>query len=412
MTDRVDLDDQIYRTFPHCDMEPQQAQSGRDLAKQLSGPKSRIITTIIDKFENAVRKGKLRNESDNIFVLVDESHRGQYGAMHGRMRKVLPNACFIGFTGTPVMKKEKNTINKFGGLIQPTYTIGRAVEDKAVVPLLYEGRDVEQRVDRKSIDRWFDMMTANLTKEQKADLKKKFTTTDQLNKAEQKVREIAFDISVHYRDNWQGTPYKAQLVAQDKSTALLYKKFLDEFGMVSSEVLISGPDDREGNEEVDEENLPAVQQFWKKMMAKHGSEEQYNKNLINAFKNGDEPEIIIVVDKLLTGFDAPRNTVLYLTRQLKDHTLLQAIARVNRLCEGKDFGYIIDYRGVLQNLNKAFDLYGKLEEYDQADLEMTLVDVAEEIDKLPRRHTDLLERVPGASRTSRMKSSTNGCWPT
>lgn len=390
VTDRVDLDDQIYRTFSHCDMEPHQTRSGADLAHQVAGPKSRVVTTIIDKFENAVLKGNLRNENDNLFVLVDESHRGQYGAMHGRMRKALPNACFIGFTGTPVKKKEKDTINKFGGLIQPTYSIRRAVEDKAVVPLLYEGRDVEQRVDRQSIDRWFDIITLNLTREQKADLKKKFTTTDQLNKAEQKVREIALDISLHFRDNWQGTPYKAQLVTQDKSTALLYKKYLDEFGMVSSEVLISGPDDREGNEEVDEENLPAVQQFWKKMMSRHGSEEQYNKNLINGFKSGDDPEIIIVVDKLLTGFDAPRNTVLYLTRQLKDHTLLQAIARVNRLCDGKDFGYIIDYRGVLQNLNKAFDLYGKMEEYDQADLDATLTDVAEEIDKLPRRHTDLL----------------------
>ncbi len=203
-------------------------------------------------------------------------------------------------------KKEKDTINKFGGLIQPTYSIRHAVEDKAVVPLLYEGRDVEQRVDRETIDRWFEIITTNLTKEQKADLKKKFSTTDQLNKAEQKVREIALDISLHFRDHWQGTPYKAQLVTQDKSTALLYQQFLDEFGMVSSEVLISGPDDREGNEEVeiDEENLPAVQQFWKKMMTKHGSEDQYNKNLINGFKSGDDPEIIIVVDKLLTGFDA------------------------------------------------------------------------------------------------------------
>jgi type I restriction enzyme R subunit len=390
VTDRVDLDEQIYKTFTHCDMTPHQAASGKDLAQQLTGPKSRVITTIIDKFENAVLKGNLRNDSDNIFVLVDESHRGQYGAMHGRMRKALPNACFIGFTGTPVKKKEKDTVNKFGGLIQPTYSIRRAVEDKAVVPLLYEGRDVEQRVDRQSIDRWFDVITANLTTEQKADLKKKFTTTDQLNKAEQKVREVALDISMHFRDTWQGTPYKAQLVTQDKSTALLYKKYLDEFDMVSSEVLISGPDDREGNEEVDEENLPAVQQFWKKMMARHGSEDQYNKNLIAGFKSSDAPEIIIVVDKLLTGFDAPRNTVLYLTRQLKDHTLLQAIARVNRLYDGKDFGYIIDYRGVLQNLNNAFDLYGKMEEYDQADLEATLADVAEEIDKLPRLHTDLL----------------------
>ena len=130
-------------------------------------------------------------------------------------------------------------------------------------------------------------------------------------------------------------------------------------------------------------------------MAKHGSEEQYNKNVINAFKHGDDPEIIIVVDKLLTGFDAPRNTVLYLTRQLKDHTLLQAIARVNRLYEGKDFGYIIDYRGVLQNLNKAFDLYGKLEDFDQADLEDAITDVAEEIQKLPQRHSDLWDLFKG-----------------
>ena len=309
VTDRVDLDDQIYKTFRHCDMEPHQATSGKDLAKELSGPKSRVITTIIDKFETAVLKGNLRNESDNIFVLVDESHRGQYGAMHGRMRKALPNACFIGFTGTPVRKKEKDTINKFGGLIQPTYTIRRPSRTRPSCRCFTKGGMSSSGWIGKSIDRWFDVITANLTREQKADLKKKFTTTDQLNKAEQKVREIAFDISMHFRDNWQGTPYKAQLVTQDKSTALLYKKYLDEFGMVSSEVLISGPDDREGNEEVDEENMPAVQQFWKKMMAKHGSEDQYNKNLINGFKSGDDPEIIIVVDKLLTGFDAPRNTV-------------------------------------------------------------------------------------------------------
>lgn len=394
VTDRVDLDDQIYKTFRHCDMEPDRAKNGRHLAKILGGPKSRVVTTIIDKFETAVLKCELRNESDNVFVLVDESHRGQYGAMHTRMRKALPNACFIGFTGTPVKRKEKDTINKFGGLID-TYTIRQAVEDKAVVPLLYEGRDVEQQVDRKTIDRWFDQLTVRLTTEQKADLKKKFASSDQLNKAQQKVKEIAFDISAHFRDNWQGTPYKAQLVTQDKSTALLYKKYLDEFGLVSSDVLISGPDDREGNEEVEEENLPAVVVFWKKMMAKHGSEEQYNKNVINAFKHGEHPEIILVVDKLLTGFDAPRNTVLYLTRQLKEHTLLQAIARVNRLYEGKDFGYIIDYRGVLQNLNKAFDLYGKLEDFDQADLEDAITDVTEEIQKLPQRHSDLWDLFKG-----------------
>jgi len=348
---------------------------------------------VIDKFENALVKGKLRNESENIFVLVDESHRGQYKLMHARMRKALPKACFIGFTGTPVRKKEKDTISKFGGLIQPTYSIRTAVDDKAVVPLLYEGRDVEQRVDKARNDRWFDVVTNNLSKEQRADLKKKFTTTDQLNKTEQKVREIALDISLHFRDSWQGTPYKAQLVTQDKATALLYHRFLEDFGFVSSAVLISGPDDREGNEEVeiDEEDLPEIQRFWKKMMVKHGSEDQYNKNIINAFKSGDAPEIIIVVDKLLTGFDAPRNTVLYLTRLLKDHTLLQAIARVNRLYEGKDFGYIIDYRGVLSNLKKAFAFYSELEEKDQEEA------FAWE-DRSPSRHCPRAARAERSSR--------------
>ena len=124
-------------------------------------------------------------------------------------------------------------------------------------------------------------------------------------------------------------------------------------------------------------------------MAKHGGPTEYQRNLINAFSHSDQPEIIIVVHKLLTGFDAPRNTVLYLCRNLRDHTLLQAIARVNRLFEGKEFGYIIDYVGVLQNIDKALDLYGKLADFDEADLEGTVLPVAAEIAKLPQRHTDL-----------------------
>lgn len=391
VTDRVDLDDQIYKTFHHCGTLPVQAKTGKHLAELLRDNKARIITSVIDKFELAVGKTGVRDENPDIFVLVDESHRGQYGELHAKMKKALPNACFIGFTGTPVMKKERNTIERFGGLID-TYTIEQAVKDRAVVPLLYEGRHVDQRVDTESVDGWFDRITENLTKEQKADLKKKFTTTDQLNKAQQKVMRIAWDVSEHYRDNWQDTPYKAQLVAQDKATALLYKRFLDDFGMVSSEVLISGPDEREGEDDVHEESQDEVKAFWKKMMAKYGSDKEYNRQVISAFKHAEEPEIIIVVDKLLTGFDAPRNTVLYLTRRLKGHTLLQAIARVNRLYDGKDFGYIIDYRGVLQNLDEAFDIYGQLSEFDTEgldDLCTALTDVDVEVQKLPQRHSDL-----------------------
>jgi type I restriction enzyme R subunit len=290
-----------------------------------------------------------------------------------------------------VIKKEKNTINTFGGLITPTYTITQAVADKAVVPLLYEGRHVEQTVQAGSLDAWFGRVTEGLSKEQVADLKRKFTRTDQLNKAEQKVMRIAYDLSVHFRDTWKGTPLKAQLVAQDKNTALLYKRFLDEFGMVTSEVLISGPDEREGEEDIYAENKEAVQRFWKVAMEKYGTEKEYNKQVIEGFKKGDNPEVIIVVDKLLTGFDAPRNTVLYVARMLKDHTLLQAIARVNRLHDGKEFGYIIDYRGVLGNLDSAMALYSSMSEFDQGDLEGTVVDVAEHVRTLPQKHGDLWE---------------------
>jgi type I restriction enzyme R subunit len=398
VTDRVDLDDQIYKTFLHCGGEPVQAKTGAHLIELIEGHKSRIITTIIDKFDAALGKKDVRNDSPDIFVLVDESHRGQYGPLHAKMRKVLPRACFIGFTGTPLMKEDKNTAEKFGGIID-TYAINQAVRDRAVVPLLYEGRHVEQKVDREGIDAWFERITKTLSREQVADLKKSFTTTDQLNKARQKVMAIAWDISEHFRDTWQGTPYKAQLVAPNKTTALLYKELLDEFGLVSSEVLISGPDQREGHDDIYTESENRVQAFWAAMMDKHGSEKEYNRNVINAFLYADSPEIIIVVDKLLTGFDAPRNTVLYLTRMLKEHTLLQAIARVNRLCEGKDFGYVIDYRGVLSKLDEALDLYGNLPDYEPGDLEQTLTDIAAEVKKLPQRYSDLWDLFRGLKST-------------
>jgi type I restriction enzyme R subunit len=388
VTDRVDLDDQIYDTFRHCGQEPVKARTGKHLIELVEGNKERIVTTIIDKFEAALGKKEVRNEDRNIFVLVDEGHRTQYGPLHAKMRKVLPNACYIAFTGTPVMTKDKNTIQKFGGLIEPAYTIKKAVEDKAVVRLLYEGRHVEQDVDSAAVDSWFERITERLTPEQKADLKRKFSTADQLNKAEQKIMRIAWDISVHFRDNWQETPFKGQLVAPDKHSAIRYKANIDECGMVSSQVLISGPDDREGNTDIYEENKEAVIRFWEQMMKQYGTEKEYNKQLINSFKHGDEPEIIVVVDKLITGFDAPRNTVLYLTRKLQGHTLLQAIARVNRLHDGKDFGYVIDYYGVLSGLHEALDLYGGLPDFDKADLEGTLTDVSGYVDTLAQKHSD------------------------
>lgn len=389
VTDRVDLDDQIYKTFHQCGKEPVQATTGKKLLDLLSANREAIITTTVFKFETALRAQDYRNDSPDVFVLVDEGQRTQYGSLNAKMQKVLPKACYLGFTGTPLMKKDKNTAQKFGGIIEPAYTMDQAVQDKAVVPILYEGRHILQEVDQKAIDKWFEVATKPLSEGQKADLKRKFATADQLNKADAKIQMAAYDISEHFGRNWKGTPFKAQLTAADKATALKFKKYLDEFGEVVSEVLISGPDTREGHEDVYESEPDEVQVFWKRMMEKYGTEENYNKQLINAFKYSDTPELIIVVDKLLVGFDAPRNTVLYIARSLKEHALLQAIARVNRLHEGKDYGYVIDYYGVLKNLGEAIDLYGSLAEFDEEDVAGSLIDVAEEIRTLPQRHSEL-----------------------
>lgn len=385
VTDRIDLDDQIYNTFKSCRKEVVQAKTGKNLLELVSSDRDAIITTIINKFEAAMKGGDFFNESENIFVLVDESHRGQYGSANIRMQKVLPKACYIGFTGTPLLKKEKNTARKFGGIIDK-YTIDQAVDDGAVVPLLYEGRHVVQEVNEKPIDRYFDLISEPLSEYQKADLKKKFTRADQLNEADQKIHRVCWDISLHFRNEWQGTPFKAQLTVPSKAAAIKYKNYLDEIGYVTSEVIISTPDSREGYDNAFDAANDKVQAFWKKMMDKYGNEKAYNDSIINGFKYGDSPETIIVVDKLLTGFDAPRNAVLYVARTLKEHTLLQAIARVNRIFEGKDFGYIIDYCGILGNLDEALTNYSSLSEFAEEDLIGTIANVEEEVKKLPERH--------------------------
>ena len=385
VTDRVDLDLQIWNTFKACGKQVAQAASGRDLGDLLRSGKIDIITTVIDKFDTTGAQA-IRVRDSDVFVLVDESHRSQYGQAHARMRRVLPDACYIGFTGTPLLKAEKSTAAKFGGFIH-TYSMRQAVADQAVVPLLYEGRMAELGVDQAAIDRWFERVTEGLNDEQKRDLKRKFSHAGEINQVEQRVRQIAYDLSDHYRRNFQGHGFKAQLATSSKAVALRYKKCLDEFGMVTSAVVISPPDTREGHEDI--ETTPELEAFWKRMMARYGSEKQYNKEIIADFGRADGVELLIVVDKLLVGFDEPRNTVLYLDKPLKDHAILQAIARVNRLYEGKEFGYVIDYRGILGDLNEAMQVYNALEAFDPADVAGTITDVSTEIAQLPQLHAAL-----------------------
>ena len=389
VTDRVELDDQIARTFKHCGKDVVQARTGKHLMGLIEGQKETIVTTIINKFMASIKRREFRNNDPNVFVLVDEAHRSQYKEMHAVMRKVLPMACYLGFTGTPISKKSRNTYVQFGGIIEPSYTIDAAIKDKAVVPLLYEGRYVPQYVEQDQIDNWFNRVSEPLSVKESADLKRKFSTADQINRSHQRVHMIAWDISKHFEQAFQGTPYKGQLTAPNKLTAIKYKEYFDEIGIVSTEVLISPPDTREGHEEAYGDSTDEVQRFWAKMMEQYYTPDEYDRRLRDKFKKSDDLEIIIVVEKLLTGFDAPRNTVLYIDRKLTEHSLLQAIARVNRLYDGKDYGYIIDYYGILENLDKALTDYRALEAFNEEDLTGTLTNIQKEVDTLAQKHSEL-----------------------
>ncbi len=397
VTDRDDLDKQIKGTFKSCDMEPVRATTGANLLELIEA-KTPLITTIINKFDSALRGSTAIDDDPNVFVLIDESHRTQTGRYGGnsqfatKMRRLLPHACYLGFTGTPLLKKDQNTLSTFGGLIHK-YAINEAVTDEAVVPLLYEGRLVEQQITGGVIDKWFEKISAGLTDQQKADLKLKFSRMDALAKTGQTIHAKAYDISEHFRQTWAGSGRKAQLVAPSKAAAIRFKQVLDDIGHVSSEIVISAPNDNEGNEEIDKDSKDLVRQFWDQMMAKYKTEDEYNRQIIEAFKGSGDPEILIVVSKLLTGFDAPRNTVLYVCKPLKEHNLLQAIARVNRLFEEnndeKQFGFIVDYEGLLGELDRALTTYSALDGYEATDIVGTVHDVREEIRKLPQLHDQL-----------------------
>lgn len=399
VTDRVDLDDQIKDTFLRVGADVAQAESSGELEKLLRSPRSRVITTTIHKFETFTKKGLQPINDANVFVLVDEGHRTQTGTLHASMRKALPKASLFGFTGTPILRGDKQTALAFGGIID-TYTIKDAVEDGAVVNLVYEGRHSELQVDADPIDTWIAHHTRMLDEDLVQQLKQRYSSVRVLNETRERIARQAMDISLHFKGVFQsgGTGFKAQLVASSKVAAIRYKEALDSIGIVASEVLISPPDSREGNTTVAKVDRADIQKYWDDRVKEYGSEEQYRTEVIRRFKSGEDPEIIIVVDMLLTGFDAPRNACLYLTRKLQGHTLLQAIARVNRVYAGKEYGLIVDYYGVVKELDDAVDLYSTFEgDYDREDLEGVLTDIRQHVRRLPDTHKavwDCLAGVP------------------
>ena len=383
VTDRIDLDGQIHETFENTDTTAGRASSGSDLIEKLQSGVS-VITTLVHKFEK-VKNQKVVIRDGDIFVLVDESHRTQGGDLHKAMKKALPLACYIGFTGTPLLKREKNSFAKFGGEIH-RYTIDDAVKDGAVLPLLYEGRYVGQEVlDPEGLTRKFDLISRELGDEAKRDLQQKWARFERVASSEQRLELIAVDINEHIKKTLKKSGFKAMLATQRKYDAIKYHEIFEEFGEIKSAYVISSNE----HEELDGGHKEYVAKAWQDTIRGYGSEEAYLKYVKNEFIYGDEIDLLIVVDKLLTGFDAPRASTLYIDKQLKEHNLLQAIARVNRLYDGKDYGYIIDYRGLLGELDQALTNYASLSGFDPEDITGAVIDVRSEIIKAKTYYTHL-----------------------
>ena len=390
VTDRKELDGQIAATFAHTRLNPARATSGRHLVELVTNGKADVITTIINKFNTAERL-EAKNNSRDVFVLIDESHRSNYGSMAAKMRTVFPNACYIGFTGTPLMKREKNTLTKFGKLIHK-YTIQDGVEDGAIVPLIYEGRFVEQKVDEENIDMWFQQTTKRLTDPQKEDLRRKWSSIRRLTSTDARIKRIALDINNHFLLGFKDTGFKAMLATNYKRDAIRYLKCFEQFGDLNCAVVISPPDIRESVDDVDEGTDNMVIEYWEKMMKQYGDADTYEEAMKNKFCDG-EIDILIVCSKLLTGFDAPICQVLYIDKELKEHGLLQAIARTNRLHDGKEYGLIVDYRGLIQKLDAAMDMYSGagLENFEGRDLRGVVIDVLEALGQLRTAYTNLID---------------------
>jgi len=364
VTDRVELDRQIRGTFERVGFpNPSHAESIRELKQLIKRGQGQTIITTIQKFQELEEESypKLTDE-ENIFLLVDEAHRTQYKALAMNMRTALPNACYIGFTGTPIDKKDKSTRKVFGDYID-TYTIEQSVNDGMTVPIFYEGRMPQVNIEGIPIDELFDRIFKDKSEKEREKIKQRFVNEEAIAEAEPRIREICFDIIKHYESFIQPNGFKAQIVTVSRQSAVTYKKILDQLNAPESAVVIS----------VDHNDLPEMKQ--------HRRTKSEEENLISRFLDKkDSLSFLIVCDKLLTGFDAPIEQVMYLDKSLKEHNLLQAIARVNRTERKKTYGLIIDYYGVSNFLNEALIIF------NDKDVKGALTPLTDELTRLQSRH--------------------------
>ena len=382
VTDRRDLDKQIRDTFKACNLKKEvtQARSGEHLLELVKDKSLDVVTTLVQKFESVSNKRTgFVDEDQNIFVLIDEAHRSQSGIANLEMNRIIPNACYIAFTGTPLMKKEGESWRKFGSYID-RYTIDDALADKVILPLIYEGRYVDLVQNDEMVDKHIERVTEGLNDKQKKEIQQHIKSQI-IKDNPNRIAEISYDIEANFIKNFQNTGLKAQVVAPSKFSAVLFQQIFETRGNVRTAVIIS---DEHEDGDTTNSHKQAVVNYLNKVKENYSSIDSYEKDVINSFKNNEDGiEIIIVVDKLLTGFDAPRNTVLYLAKDLRDHGLLQAIARVNRLFENKSLpktaGFIVDYSENAKNIDTAMKLFGN---YDENDVKSALIDVDEKIQAL------------------------------
>ncbi len=364
VTDRRDLDKQISQTFNRCGFpNPIRADSIRHLRKELKVDVGKTLMTTIHKFqESEEEEPPLLNDSRNVFVMADEAHRTQYDQLAAFMRKSLPNACYIGFTGTPIEKKYKNTADTFGRYID-TYTIDESVNDEVTVPIKYEGRMPNVWVEGRTLDDIFDRVFAEKNEEERELIKSRYANEKSIAESEERITQICMDIIEHYEKHIRPNGFKAQIVTVSRTAAARYKEKMDELHGPESAVLYSGVHN----------DPPHLKKF-------HKTDSEQN-HLIERFKDPDDSLcMLIVCDMLITGFDAPVEQVMYLDKPLKEHNLLQAIARVNRPFPGKNYGLIVDYFGISDDLDEALRMFSK------KDVENALRPLVDELPKLESRH--------------------------
>ena len=407
ITDREELDEQIEKVFIGVSEQIVRTKSGEDLLHKLNDNAPWLMCSLIHKFGgkeegdvdawlhelNTSIPSDFRAKGD-IYVFVDECHRTQSGRLHKAMKGFLPNAIFVGFTGTPLLKKDKQTsLEIFGNYIH-TYKFDEAVNDKVVVDLRYEARDVEQKLSsHEKIDEWFELKTRGLTEFAKARLKQKWGTIKKVYSSKSRLEKIVLDImlDMERKERLKNGRGNAMLVSDSIYNACRYYDLFQHAGLNNCAIITSFvPNHNDIKlEDSGEGYTEKLQRFeiYRTMLANYFYEspeeaikkvEQFEKEVKRKFV--EEPaqmKLLIVVNKLLTGFDAPPATYLYIDKNLHDHGLFQAVCRVNRLdTEDKEYGYIIDYMDLFDSLESAFTDYtsGAFEDYDKSDVEGLLKD--------------------------------------